>query len=142
MNTIQDKVKSADDYMAQKATGIGAERPHQTTDAGSEGGHQGNNLASGVVAAIGEKAHDVASAVSECATGAKQSVQQMAHSAADSMTHAKDAVVEWGTDAAKHSADYMRAGNDELSSVIRRNPMATLLVAIAIGFMLAKTIRV
>jgi hypothetical protein len=141
MNTTQDKVKSADDYMAQKATGIPAGRAPQTTDATAGPGRQGNSQASGVVAAIGEKAHDVACAVSECASDAKQSVQQMAHSAADSVTHAKDAVVDWASDAARQSGDYLKAGNDELTVVIRRYPVSTLLVAIGIGYMFAKSIR-
>jgi len=79
--------------------------------------------------------------VSQCASDTKHSVQHMAHTAADSMTHAKDAVVDWASDAAQHSGEYLKAGNDELSSVIRRYPVTAVLVGIGIGFMLAKTIR-
>src|ERR1700736_377226 len=130
MNTTEEKVKSANDYMAQKATGNAGGRFQQGSSATADAGRQDNRQASGVVAAVGEKAHDVAAAVSECVADTKKSVQQMAHSAADSVTHAKDSVVHWASDAAQHSGQYLSAGNDELTRVIRRNPVSTLLVAI------------
>lgn len=145
MDTTKDKVKGTIDDMASaahRATDAGAGRIHQATDAAADRARGGTDKAAGVVSAIGEKAHDVAAAIGECATQTKQSVQHMASSAASSVEHAKDAVVDWTSDAVHHPGEYLKAGGDELTSLVRRYPIQALVVGIGIGFLLAKATRV
>ena len=56
--------------------------------------------------------------------------------------HAKDAVVDWASETAHETGDYMKAGANELTGLIRRYPIPAVLVGIGIGFMLAKVTRV
>ena len=45
------------------------------------------------------------------------------------------------SDAAQHPGDYLKAGGNEVTDLVRRYPIPALLVGIGIGFMLAKAIR-
>lgn len=141
METTKDKVKGTIGdvaSMAHRATDAGAGRLHQATDTAADRAREGTDKAAGVVSAIGEKAHDVAAAVGDYATQAKESVQHMASSAASKVEHAGEAVRDWTSDAVQHPGQYLKAGGDELTSLVRRYPIPALLVGIGIGFLLAK----
>ena len=99
--------------------------------------HQATDLAG----AVGEKAHGVAAAIAECAGHAKESVRQVASHTAESVAHAKDKVVNWAADAAHHPGEYLKAGGNELTSLIRRYPIPAILVGVGIGFLLARVTR-
>jgi ElaB/YqjD/DUF883 family membrane-anchored ribosome-binding protein len=130
----REKIKGAVDNMANKA--------HQTGAAMTERAKQGVDQAAGITEKIGEKAHDVASAMGEYAKEAGESVSRMASGAADSMVHAKDAVVDWTADAVQHPGATLKACTEQTGNLIRTYPIASLLVGIGIGFVLAKVVRV
>jgi phage-related tail protein len=100
-------------------------------------GHQASDTARN----LGEKAHGVAEKIAECADQAKESMQKLASQTADTVVHAKEKVVNWATDAAQHPGEYLKAGGDELTDLIRRYPIPALLVGVGVGFMLARAFR-
>jgi len=112
-----------------------AGRAHQGTDLAAGKAHQATDTAA-------DKAHGIVDTVTDYAGQAKDSVQHFASNAADAATHAKDAVVDWTSDAARNTGDYVRTGTDEVTSLIRQYPIAAIMVGVGIGFMLAKVTRV
>jgi hypothetical protein len=116
MDTTRDKVQGTIDDLAGKA--------HRATDT------------------VAGRVHQATDKAAEAATHAKESVQQMASSAAESMVHAKDAVSHLATDTVQHTGEYLKAGGEEVTGLIRRYPIAAVLVGIGIGFVLAKVTRV
>ena len=99
--------------------------------------HQATDLAG----AVGEKAHGVAAAIAECAGHAKESVRQVASHTTESVAHAKDKVVNWAADAAHHPGAYLKAGGNELTSLIRRYPIPALVCVFGIGFLVGGALR-
>jgi ElaB/YqjD/DUF883 family membrane-anchored ribosome-binding protein len=124
--------------------GTGASRFGQ-----SQQGHQGTSVADKgreVASSVGEKAKDLASSVSEQARGAVSTVQQKAGEVASQIGHKAE-------DAATAVADTWQAGRDyvmeqgfsgmadDLATIIRRNPIPSMLIGFGLGFLLARTMK-
>jgi hypothetical protein len=96
--------------------------------------------------AVGDKAKDLASSVSEQARGAVSTVQQKAGEMASQISNKAE-------DAAASVADTWQAGRDyvmeqgfsgmadDLATIIRRNPIPSMLIGFGLGFLLARTMK-
>lgn len=89
-----------------------------------------------VVETVKETAQDVASGAANLAGRAKETAQEWASAAGDAAGQAGEKVQE----AASYAMD--RAGDfgQELTRLIRRNPVSALLISFGIGFLLARTL--
>lgn len=126
----KDRIKGAIDELGSKA--------HQAGMAATERAKEGVDKAAGLAERLGEKAHDAAAAVGEYAREAGQTVDRMA----DSVVHAKHAVVDWTADAVQHPGDKLVAGRDQMAGFVRRYPIACVLAAVGVGFMLSRLTRI
>jgi hypothetical protein len=145
MDTTHNKAKSMVEEMAGQAHYAAdnlAKGAHQATDTAANKAKQATDQASGIVGTITDTAQNVASNVANIAGQAKTSVQHLAGDTAERVAHAKDAVVDWTSDAAHETGVYVKAGADQLTGLIRRYPITAVCVGISLGFLLAKATRV
>ena len=98
---------------------------------GTMGG--GESRTEGLVETVKEKAKDLASGASEMVDEAKEKVEEWASDAARVATQAKDKAQEYASTAA-HKAEEL---GENVTGLIRRYPMLTLLVGFGIGFLAA-----
>ena len=103
-----------------KTLGAEAQRPSETT-------------AEGVVETMKEKMHDLGSGMSELATRTKDTAQEWAASAADLAGQAKDKAVEFASTAGHKVGDF----GQQVTGLIRRYPLAALLIGFGVGFVVA-----
>lgn len=93
--------------------------------------------AGGAMEAVKEKVQDVAAGASELATKAKDTVQDWASSVGTAAVHAKDRA----QDVAAGAVDKVGDVAEDVTAMIRRYPVAALLVAFGIGFLGARLLR-
>src|ERR1700687_6183783 len=116
--------------MAEKAGDQGREGMHVVSDKTKE-------ATSGVVGALEDKVQDMARSASQLAGKAKDAVEEWASSAGDAAVVAKDKAQEVAGAAAEKAGDL----GHEVTALIRRYPLAALLVGIGAGFMLGQMMR-
>jgi hypothetical protein len=97
-----------------------------------DGEHHG-----GILETMKEKAMDVASGASEMMSGAKDKVQEWASDAVDAAGVVKDKTQEFASAAAHKAGDF----GAEVTSLMRRYPIPTLLVGFGIGILAARMIK-
>ncbi len=84
-----------------------------------------------------DKGREVASGVADVASQAKHKVQEWASDAAEVAGRVKDKAGEWVSDAADTAKDL----GQDLTNLIRRYPLPSLLVGFGLGFLLARVSR-
>jgi ElaB/YqjD/DUF883 family membrane-anchored ribosome-binding protein len=93
-------------------------------------GAQANDTSSGVVGAVKDKAQEVAAGASELAGKAKDTAQQLASSVGAAAVHARDKAVDISS-AAVSNVGHIR---EDVTAMIRRHPLESLLLAVGMGF--------
>jgi ElaB/YqjD/DUF883 family membrane-anchored ribosome-binding protein len=76
--------------------------------------------------------------VKETAGVAKEKVTEAANAAGELAIQAKDKVREWSVTAADEAREVVQEGMQEVTSFVRRYPIQSLLVGVAVGFLLAR----
>jgi ElaB/YqjD/DUF883 family membrane-anchored ribosome-binding protein len=84
-----------------------------------------------VAGAAKEKAKEVTSA-------AKEKVGEAAAAAGELAVQAKDKVQQWGSTAADEAKDAVQGVGREVTTLVRRYPIQSLIVGVAVGFILAR----
>jgi ElaB/YqjD/DUF883 family membrane-anchored ribosome-binding protein len=103
----------------------------------------------GAIETVTEKAKELASNAGEFVGHAKEKVQEWAstakdkakdaaHAAGDYVMHAKDKVQELASNAAQGAGEAIQTAGDELTRVVRRYPMQSLLAGLALGYLLGR----
>jgi ElaB/YqjD/DUF883 family membrane-anchored ribosome-binding protein len=69
---------------------------------------------------------------------AKEKVGEASSAAGELAVHAKDKVRDWTASGAEHARDAVQDAGREVTNLIRRYPIQSLLVGVAAGFMLAR----
>jgi ElaB/YqjD/DUF883 family membrane-anchored ribosome-binding protein len=69
---------------------------------------------------------------------AKEKVSDATSAAGDLAVHVKDKVRDWTESGAEHARDAVQNAGKEVTSLIRRYPIQSLLVGVAAGFVLAR----
>jgi ElaB/YqjD/DUF883 family membrane-anchored ribosome-binding protein len=78
----------------------------------------------------------------EVATAAKAKASDAATAAGDLAVQAKDKLREWGSTAADEAKDAAQEVAREVTALVRRYPIQSLIVGVAVGFLVARaTIR-
>ena len=92
---------------------------------------------SGVLETVKEKAQDVAAGAAALAGRAKDTAQEWAEAAGDVACQAGGTVQEWA------GAAYDTAGDwgQDLTRLVRRHPLPSLLIGFGLGFLLAQVTR-
>jgi ElaB/YqjD/DUF883 family membrane-anchored ribosome-binding protein len=104
---------------------------HMQHEPGNPAQFQGT--ATGVAEKVKEKARDMGESASEFMSGAKEKVQEWASDAADIACQAKDKARELGSTAMHKAQDW----GEDVTSMIRRYPVTSLLVAFGVGLLAA-----
>jgi len=105
--------------------------------------------ATGVVETVKEKAQDIASAageyadqakekVSEWASTAREKTRDAAHAAGDYAVQATERAGEFAHTAYDKTGDAMQDAAQEMTRMIRRYPIQSLLVGMALGMLLGR----
>jgi ElaB/YqjD/DUF883 family membrane-anchored ribosome-binding protein len=123
----QQGTESTTDTLRNKASELGArasEAGAQVRERAAEIGHQVSDRASQGVHSVGERMSDMANSLRE---RAPESVQPYADRAANTLERA---------------GEYLQTSTlndffDDMSSVVRRNPVPAMLTGVAVGFLLA-----
>jgi phage-related tail protein len=74
----------------------------------------------------------------EATEAAKEKVGEAATAAGELAVHVKDKVREWGVTAGEEARDAMQDVAKELTAVVRRYPIQSLIVGVGVGFLLAR----
>jgi ElaB/YqjD/DUF883 family membrane-anchored ribosome-binding protein len=90
-----------------------------------------------VAGAVKEKARDVASSASDLAGQVKDTARDWASSATSSAGQAWDSTQRQARELAGDAAHYAENAWDSFGNFIRRYPVASLCVALGVGFLLA-----
>jgi ElaB/YqjD/DUF883 family membrane-anchored ribosome-binding protein len=78
----------------------------------------------------------------EMTTAAKEKVSEAATAAGDLAVQVKDKVQEWSATAADEAKDAVQEVAREVTTLVRRYPIQSLIVGVAVGFLLARaTVR-
>lgn len=93
--------------------------------------------ATGVLEAAKDKAHDIAEGATHFASKAKDTATEWASSAADAASRAGESVKE----AAGTAIDKAEDLGANVTSLIRRYPIESMLVGLGVGFLLAQACR-
>jgi ElaB/YqjD/DUF883 family membrane-anchored ribosome-binding protein len=112
----------------------GQVRPKSETAAAPS---EANSTSGGLVHMVKEKVTDVAAGASELVVKAKDTAHELASSVGDAAAQVKHKARELTTEAAHNAEDLGR----DATALIRRYPVATLLVAFGVGFVAAQAIR-
>jgi ElaB/YqjD/DUF883 family membrane-anchored ribosome-binding protein len=102
-----------------------------------------------IVDTVKDRARDMAASVErvagaakdkarEAAEAAKEKVGEAATAAGDLAVQVKDKVREWGVTAGEEARDAMQDAAKELTAVVRRYPIQSLIVGVGVGFLLAR----
>jgi len=74
----------------------------------------------------------------EVTTAAKEKVGEAATAAGELAVQVKDKVREWSSTAADEAKDAVQEAAREVTTLVRRYPIQSLLVGVAVGFLLAR----
>ncbi len=135
-----------------------ADNSRTTSNAGQHGEHR-DALAGGTGTAFKDRASDIASSAKEKANEfghtVKEKANDLAGSAGQMYDEARSKVQEWGSDAAD-AANYVKGRaqevtksaieqgenlGQELTGLVRRYPMQSVLVCLGVGFLAAQATR-
>ena len=106
----------------------------QAKDAAHEAGAKAKEAASGMLETVKDKVHDVAAGASQLAGQAKDTAQEWASSVGDAAVHVKDKAQA----AAGVAVDKVRGAGQDVTDLIHRYPVQTVLVGIGVGFLLGQ----
>ena len=91
----------------------------------------------GILGTVKEKAMDIASGAGELMSEAKDKVQEWPSDAADAAGVVKDKTQEFARAAAHKASDF----GAEVTGIMRRHPIPTLLVGFGIGILAARIMK-
>jgi methyl-accepting chemotaxis protein len=102
-----------------------------------------------VMDTVKDKAKEVVAGAADVASAAKEKtkelvsttrerVKEVSTATSELATHAKDKVQEWTVSAASTAGDTVQDLGKELTALVRRYPIPSLLVGVAVGFLLAR----
>jgi ElaB/YqjD/DUF883 family membrane-anchored ribosome-binding protein len=74
----------------------------------------------------------------QTADAAREKVSEAASAAGDFAVQAKDKMYEWSATAADEAREVVQEGMHEVTSLVRRYPIQSLLVGVAVGFLVAR----
>jgi ElaB/YqjD/DUF883 family membrane-anchored ribosome-binding protein len=74
----------------------------------------------------------------QTADAAREKVTEAASAAGDFAVQAKDKMYEWSATAADEAREVVQEGMQEVTSLVRRYPIQSILVGVAVGFLLAR----
>jgi hypothetical protein len=134
MPDMKDRLKGGIESAADKANEWTQEAGNLTRIAGKK---LEESKPGGVVEAVKESVHDMAAGASDLAGKATETAKEWASSVGDAAVHAKDKAQEVVSAAAEKAEDVGK----ELTTLIRRYPVQSLLVGFAIGLLTAQLVR-
>jgi ElaB/YqjD/DUF883 family membrane-anchored ribosome-binding protein len=111
-------------------------QPRQTSG-GTQGNRPEESGLGGVASAVKEKAREVASSASDLAGQVKDTARDLASSATSSASQAWDSTQRQARELASDTARYAENAWDSFGNFVRRYPVASLCVALGVGFLLA-----
>jgi methyl-accepting chemotaxis protein len=133
MNTTRDRVKDRIDNLADGGKSL-ADRADQVAQEGRE-------AAQNVMTTVKEKAQDVGAAASQYASQAKDKVQQWGHEVAEGARQASETASEWAGEAYHATSDALQATGKELTGIVRKYPIQSLIIGVAAGYLLGRSLR-
>jgi ElaB/YqjD/DUF883 family membrane-anchored ribosome-binding protein len=107
-----------------------ADKAKQATDYGAHAVQSAKNT--------GER---VMGAVANVAEQAKDKVKDWTSDAADTARHASDKVQKWAGDAYDATADKVSDFGNEVTSLVRKHPIPSLLIGFGLGLLLGRVAR-
>jgi ElaB/YqjD/DUF883 family membrane-anchored ribosome-binding protein len=122
MSETKDRLKGAIDTAADKAK--------QATDYAAQSVQSGKHT--------GER---MMGAVSNVAEQAKEKVKDWTSDAADTARQASDKVQKWAGDAYDATAEKVGDFGQEMTSLIRKHPIPSLLIGFGVGLLLGRVAR-
>jgi ElaB/YqjD/DUF883 family membrane-anchored ribosome-binding protein len=134
MPDMKEKIKDEIENAADKARDWTQQAGNQARIAGKK---LEESKAGGMVEAVKESVHDVATGASELAGKATEMAKEWTSSVGDAAVHATHKAQEVGSAVAEKAGDVEK----ELASFIRRYPMQSLLVGFVVGFLTAQLVR-
>ncbi len=120
----------ADTNTREMPSSVGTQARHGFEDL-KEKGKEATASASEMANAAKEK-------VQEWTAGAKDKVRDAASAAGDMAGQAGTKIKEWSADTVEKAEHMARDAGHELTALVRRYPLESLLVGLAVGFLLAK----
>jgi len=110
---------------------------------------EGSGRLAGAIDTVTEKAKELASNAGEMVGHAKEKVQEWAHTAKDKVKEAashageyvgqaKEKVQQFASNAAHGAGEALHSFNDEVTSCVRKYPVQSLLVGMAVGFLIGR----
>jgi hypothetical protein len=124
-------------YPYEAAVGKARAYAGQAGERARDAAETAGSTASNVVDAVKERVHDVAAGASELAGKTRDTVQEWASSVGDAAVQAKDRAQEAAANAVEKVGDW----GQDVTALIRRNPIPALLVAFSIGLFAARALR-
>jgi len=133
MADVKDRVKEGIDTAAGKA--------RQATDQGSQAVKHGFEQASNLGASAMETARNVASSMANAAGQASESVRDWASQAGQGFSQAAGAVRDTAANAYQRTTEVAGEYGEELTGLIRRYPITSVMCGLGLGFLLGRTFR-
>ena len=134
---VTDKAEETGSYLADKANEAGKYVADTANSVASSAMHSAENAAT----YVGEKVGDAKSAVGGGIKSAGESLRSAAPQEDGTMHDAACSVADSLENAGKYIQDHdFAAISEDVTNVIRRNPIPSVLIAAGVGFLLAKAL--
>jgi len=88
-----------------------------------------------------ETARNVAGSVANAANQATETVKDWASSAGQNFNQAAETVRDSASAAYDRTSEMAEQAGEELTQFVRRNPIASVLIGLGIGFLIGRTLR-
>jgi hypothetical protein len=132
------EMKEKIDEAARTAKGIVDRGGNQAQAAAQDAGYRAKEATTGMVAAVTETVHDMATGASELVGKGADRAQEWASSVGDAAVYAKDQALHATSATVKTIGDL----EEDVTALIRRYPLPALLVGVGAGFLLGQVLHV
>jgi len=134
--------------MTDKAKDVASSAAHNVSEAASSAANRAKEMASSVTHAAGETASNVGHKAEEATSAVGGSMRSLAGTLRENLPHegmmgsASSAVADTLDRGGRYLQEEGLQGiGEDLTNLIRRNPIPALLVGIAVGFLIARSVR-
>ncbi|MCE9561810.1 MAG: hypothetical protein K8U57_07120 [Planctomycetes bacterium] len=133
MADMKNQIKSGIDASADRAKNF--------TDKAADTANAGKQEAHGLVDRVKEGANQLLDNAGNVAGQAREKVSEWAGEAGDAAKQAGNKVQAWAGDAYDATADKVGDFGKEVTSLIRKHPLPSLLIGFAVGMLVGRTAR-
>lgn len=147
-NPVTERARETASSMTEKAKDMASSTAHNVGEAASSAANRAKDMASSMTHAAGDAASNVGHKAEEATSAVGGSMRSLAGTLRESLPHegvmgtASSAVADTLDRGGRYLQEEGLQGlGEDLTTLIRRNPIPAVLVGIAVGYLIARSVR-